>query len=271
VTAAVWNPTTYLAFADERSRPFADLTSRVGATAPRRVVDLGCGPGQLTAGLAQRWPGAEILGLDSSPEMIEAAQEHAGDDRVRFAVADLRTWTPDAPVDVIVTNATLQWVPDHLDLLPRLVDALAPDGWLALQVPANFGAPSHRLLYQLAADPRFATVTAGLERPAAPDATTYLAVLAGLGLAVDAWETTYLHVLKGPDPVFRWISGTGARPVLQALSEEQRAEFEPAYKQLLRDAYPEQPHGTVLPFRRTFAVAHKPGESTSGTGSEVDA
>jgi trans-aconitate 2-methyltransferase len=270
VSAAVWNPTTYLAFADERSRPFADLTSRVGATAPRRVVDLGCGPGQLTAGLAHRWPGAEITGLDSSPEMIEAAQEYA-DGSLRFEVADLRTWTAKAPVDVIVTNATLQWVPDHLDLLPRLVDALAPDGWLALQVPANFDAPSHQLLYQLAADPRFAAVTTGLERPAAPDATTYLAVLAGLGLDVDAWETTYLHVLTGPDPVFRWISGTGARPVLQALSDGQRAAFEHEYKQLLRDAYPEQPHGTVLPFRRTFAVAHKTGVGQSTNGSGADA
>jgi len=265
MSSAVWNPTTYLAFADERSRPFVDLTARIGATAPRCVVDLGCGPGQLTAGLAQRWPNADVLGLDRSPEMIEAAQEHA-DARVRFEVSDLRTWAPDEPVDVIVTNATLQWVPDHLDLLPRLAAALAPEGWLALQVPANFDAPSHRLLHQLAADPRFADTTAGLERPAAPDAATYLGVLAGLGLDVDAWETTYLHLLTGPDPVFRWISGTGARPILQALSDEQRATFEPEYKALLREAYPAQPHGTVLPFRRTFAVAHSRASSDLGDG-----
>ena len=257
MSTAVWNPTTYLAFADERSRPFADLTSRIGATAPRTVVDLGCGPGQLTAGLARRWPDAAVLGLDSSPEMIERARQHAGPG-LDFEVADLRAWTPDEPVDVIVSNATLQWVPDHLDLLPRLVDALAPGGWLAIQVPGNFDAPSHRLLYRLAADPRFAEATAGLERAAAPDAATYLGTLAGLGLEVDAWETTYLHVLDGPDPVFRWISGTGARPVLQALSDDQRPVFEAEYKALLREAYPEQPHGTVLPFRRTFAVAHKP-------------
>jgi len=264
VSTAVWNPTTYLAFADERSRPFADLTSRIGATAPRTVVDLGCGPGQLTAGLAQRWPDASIVGLDSSPEMIERAQQHRAPG-LAFEVADLQGWSPDTPVDVIVSNATLQWVPDHLDLLPRFVDALAPDGWLAIQVPGNFDAPSHRLLYQLAADPRFADSTQGLERAAAPDAAAYLAALARLGLAVDAWETTYLHVLDGPDPVFRWISGTGARPVLQALGEDQRPVFEQEYKALLRGPYPEQPHGTVLPFRRTFAVAHKPAAgSTTG-------
>jgi trans-aconitate 2-methyltransferase len=260
VSTAVWNPITYLAFADERSRPFADLTSRIGAHSPRRVVDLGCGPGQLTARLAQRWPDATIVGLDSSPQMIASAQEHATQ-HLSFDVADLRGWAPEQPVDVIVSNATLQWVPDHLDLLPRLVDALAPDGWLAIQVPGNFGAPSHRLLYQLAADPRFADATAGLERAAAPDAATYQAGLAGLGLEVDAWETTYLHVLTGPDPVFRWISGTGARPVLQALDDERRAVFETEYKALLREAYPEQPHGTVLPFRRTFVVAHKPARA----------
>jgi trans-aconitate 2-methyltransferase len=262
VSTAVWNPTTYLAFADERSRPFADLTSRIGATAPHTVVDLGCGPGQLTAGLARRWPDASIIGLDSSPEMIGRAQQHRAPG-LAFEVADLQGWSPDTPVDVIVSNATLQWVPGHLDLLPRFVDALAPNGWLAIQVPGNFDAPSHRLLHELAADPRFADSTQGLERAAAPDAATYLAALARLGLAVDAWETTYLHVLDGPDPVFRWISGTGARPVLQALGDDQRPVFEQEYKALLRKAYPEQPRGTVLPFRRTFAVAHKPAAGSA--------
>lgn len=268
---AIWNPETYLAFADERSRPFFDLTGRIGAVSPPTVVDLGCGPGQLTTTLAQRWPDAEIVGLDSSVEMIVKAREGsvesvASGAQVRFDVADLREWAPSGRVDVIVSNATLQWVPDHLELLPRLVGSLADDGWLAIQVPANFDAPSHRLLYQLAADPRFATATTGLERPAAPDASTYLAALTRLGLEVDAWKTTYLHVLTGPDPVFRWISGTGARPVLQALSDSQRAQFEPEYKEMLRQAYPEQDHGTVLPFRRTFVVAHK-SAATTGSGA----
>jgi trans-aconitate 2-methyltransferase len=251
-----WNPDTYLQFADERSRPFYDLVARVGSSDPYDVVDLGCGPGQLTASLADRWPTAQIVGLDSSAEMIEAAQEHARE-RVRFEVTDLRSWRPETPVDVIISNATLQWVPGHRDLLPHLVEALKPGGWLAFQVPGNFEEPSHRLLHELAADPRFVDATRGLERPAAEDSATYLADLAGLSCSVDAWETTYVHVLTGPDPVFRWISGTGARPVLQALSGEQGSIFEAEYSAALRSAYPAQSFGTLLPFRRIFVVAHK--------------
>jgi trans-aconitate 2-methyltransferase len=148
-------------------------------------------------------------------------------------------------------------VPGHLDLLPGLVDSLSPGGWLAIQVPGNFDEPSHLLLHELAADSRFAAATSGLERPVASDGETYLSVLLETGCRVEAWETTYLHVLSGPDPVFRWISGTGARPILQALGPALRAEFEAEYKQLLRAAYPAGRHGTVLPFRRVFAVAQK--------------
>lgn len=251
-----WNPATYLAYADERSRPFHDLVARIDSRSPATVVDLGCGPGQLTAGLAGRWPQAQIAGIDSSPEMIERAAEH-GSDRVAFEVADIADWRPAQPVDVIISNAALQWVPDHLALLPRLVEQLRPGGWLAFQVPGNFDQPSHVLLHALAGDPRFAAAAAGRERPAAHDPATYLANLARLGCTVDAWETTYLHVLTGPDPVFGWISGTGGRPVLQSLSGPQRVEFEAEYKAQLREAYPEQPFGTVLPFRRIFVVAQR--------------
>jgi trans-aconitate 2-methyltransferase len=251
-----WSPERYLRYADERSRPFHELLARVAVEQPRRVVDLGCGPGGLTAGLAERWPSAEVVGVDSSPEMIDAAAAYAGP-RVRFELGDIATWRPADPIDVIVANAALQWVPGHRGRLPGLVDALADGGWLAIQVPGNFDEPSHVLLHTMAADPRFAAATQGAQRPAAYDAATYLADLSGLGCTVDAWETTYLHVLHGPDPVFAWISGTGARPVLQALSAALRNEFENEYKELLRDAYPEQPHGTVLPFRRVFAVARK--------------
>ncbi len=260
---AHWNPETYLQFAAERSRPFYDLTSRIQATAPRQVVDLGCGPGQLTAGLADRWPAATILGIDDAPAMIDRAQQYAGE-RLRFQLGDLSAWTAVEPVDVLISNATLQWVPGHLDLLPRLVAALAPGGWLAIQVPGNFDQPSHQLLYGLAADPRFAPATAGLERPSAPDASTYLSHLAVLGLDVDAWETTYLHVLRGPDAVFRWMTGTGAGPFLQALSGEKRAEFETEYRALLHEAYPDHGFGSVLAFRRTFVVAHEPSSGPNG-------
>lgn len=254
---AVWDPGLYLEFADDRSRPFFDLVAQVPADAPASVVDLGCGPGQLTARLADRWQSARIVGVDSSPEMTARANQHAGP-RVSFQTGDLREWHPDTPVDVIISNATLQWLPEHRALLPGLVDRLSPGGWLAFQVPGNFDEPSHRLLHELAADPRFADYTAGVERPVSANPVDYVVDLTALGCSVNAWETTYLHVLTGPDPVFRWISGTGARPVLQALPNELRTRFVADYQAQLRAAYPEQPYGTVLPFRRVFVVARRP-------------
>jgi trans-aconitate 2-methyltransferase len=250
-----WDPERYLTYADERGRPFVELVARIGATAPRRVVDLGCGPGNLTALLKERWPEAEVGGLDSSPEMVAAADRVAG---VDFSVGDLRTWRPAAPVDVLVSNATLQWVPGHLDLLPDLVGHVAPGGWLAFQVPGNFDEPSHTIRRDLAADSRYAAFTAGVATPDAHDAATYLEALAGLGCTVDAWETTYLHVLTGEDPVFTWVSGTGARPTLQALPDDLRPEFEEEFRRRLREAYPAGPAGVVLPFRRVFVVAQVP-------------
>ena len=252
----VWDPDRYLVYADERGRPFVDLLARVAAETPARIVDLGCGPGNLTALLAERWPGADVLGVDSSPEMV--AQAAATVPSLRFVEGDLRTWEPAGPVDVLFSNATYQWVPDHLDLLPRLVGHVAPGGWLALQVPGNHDEPSHVLLRELAADPRFAPYTKGVARPHSHDPAVYAEALLDLGLRVDAWETTYLHLLAGEDPVFTWISGTGARPVLQALPEDLRADFVAEYKTLLRDAYPAGRHGTVLPFRRVFAVGQVP-------------
>jgi trans-aconitate 2-methyltransferase len=248
-----WDPDAYLAFADDRSRPFFDLLARVAAPQPASVLDLGCGPGNLTATLAQRWPTAHVHGVDSSAEMVQQARARETG-RLTFEVADLRDFRPARPVDVLVSNATLQWVPGHLDLLAELTAWLGPDSWVALQVPGNFEAPSHRLLHDLAADPRFAEHTAGVVHPASHDPEVYLARLRELGLQADVWETTYLHVLEGPDPVLRWVSATGARPVLQALPDGLRQEFEREYAAALRTAYPEQSFGTVLPFRRVFAV-----------------
>jgi len=251
----VWDPERYLVYADERGRPFVDLLNRVAATAPRRVVDLGCGPGTLTALLTERWPDADVLGVDSSPEMVQRAAEVEGP---RFEAGDVRTWEPGAPVDVLLSNATYQWVPGHLELLPRLVGHVAPGGWFAFQVPGNHHEPSHALLQRLADDPRFADLTRGVARPLSHDPQVYAAALRDLGLVVDAWETTYLHLLTGEDPVFTWISGTGARPTLAALPDHLRDEFVTEYKALLRDAYPPGPHGTDLPFRRVFVVARLP-------------
>jgi trans-aconitate 2-methyltransferase len=252
-----WDAQAYLSFEEERSRPFGDLITRVTVTTPGLVVDLGCGAGNLTERLARRWPWATVIGIDSSAEMIEASDEYASS-RVMFQHDDLRDWRPNRPVDVLVSNAALQWVPDHLELLAEWVDQVSPGGQIAIQVPGNFDEPSHRLLHELAADSRYAEHTGDVARPSAFGAEVYLAEFARLGCTVDAWETTYLHVLQGPDPVLRWISGTGARPILAALPPELRGEFEEQYATALRRAYPEQPIGTVLPFRRVFAVATRP-------------
>ena len=258
-----WDPDRYLTYADERGRPFLELLARIEAHEPGVVVDLGCGPGNLTRLLGERWPGAEVTGLDSSPEMVAAARDDGGG--VHFEVTDLRDWTSaehPAPVDVLVSNATLQWVPGHLELLPALVAAVAPGGWLAFQVPGNFEEPSHAIRAALAAEAPYAAHTAGVATPAAHDAATYLRALAALGCTVDAWETTYLHVLQGEDPVFTWVSGTGARPTLQALEDVDpalRDRFEAEFRRRLRAAYPPEPFGVVLPFRRVFVVARKGG------------
>jgi trans-aconitate 2-methyltransferase len=251
-----WDPERYLTYADERGRPFVELVARIGAEHPATVVDLGCGPGNLTRLLSERWPAARVTGVDSSPEMI--AKATGSESGVGFEVGDARTWVPEEPIGVLVSNATLQWIPGHLDLLPRLVDAVTPGGWLAFQVPGNFDEPSHTIRRDLAAEPRYAEQTAGVAVPDAHDAATYLAALASLGCAVDAWETTYLHVLHGEDPVFTWVSGTGAQPTLQALDPTLRPQFEDEFKRRLRAAYPETGHGVVLPFRRVFVVAQVP-------------
>lgn len=254
-----WDPSQYLRYADLRGRPFVELTARIGAESPSYVVDLGCGTGELTAMLAERWPAATVVGSDSSPDMIATAQQHAIPGRLSFTVEDLRRWEPQQPVDVLTANAVLQWVPGHLNLLDELVRALAPGGWLAFQVPDNFDEPSHTLLRDLRLSPRWrdqlgdgADRTAGVERPG-----TYLRKLIELGLTADVWQTSYEQVLPGDDAVLEWVKGTALRPVLSLLEDErERTEFLDEYAAALRDAYPQESFGTVFPFRRTFAVAH---------------
>jgi trans-aconitate 2-methyltransferase len=253
-----WDPAQYARFSDERSRPFFDLTGQVQADDPGLIVDLGCGSGELTVTLAQRWPAATVRGVDSSAEMIERADAGTGDQLI-FELADAAEFDASG-VDVLVSNALLQWVPGHQELLARWADELNPDGWLAFQVPANFGSPSHRLMRELADSARWRERLAGVLRhsDAVAEPAEYLALLAGAGLRVSAWQTSYLHVLAGPDPVLEWVRGTGLRPVLAALSPDEAAEFSAEYARLLREAYPARPFGTVFPFLRTFVVAHKP-------------
>jgi trans-aconitate 2-methyltransferase len=256
----MWDPGQYLRYAGERARPFFDLLSRVQAPDPGYVADLGCGPGNLTAVLADRWPGAEVLGVDNSPEMIAAAQEQARQHpALRFVLADIRDWRPERPADVIVSNAALQWVPDHLDAVRRWPGMLAAGGWLAFQLPGNFDQPTHTILLDLVKSDRWAPLLAGVSlNRQAGDPAGYLDLLARAGCTVDAWETTYLHVLHGPDPVVEWYRGTGLRPVLAALDPGQAGQFLAEYSRLIGEAYPAAPYGTVLPFRRVFVAAQVP-------------
>jgi trans-aconitate 2-methyltransferase len=253
-----WDPAQYALFNHERDRPFFDLIGQIGAAEPGLVVDLGCGSGELTATLAQRWPAAVVRGIDSSVDMIERGAARSGE-RLSFALGEAADFDATG-VDVLISNALLQWVPGHQALLSRWAGQLNADGRLAFQVPANFSAPSHRLMRELAASPRWRDRLAGVLRhdDAVAEPGEYLELLAGAGLRVNAWQTSYLHVLSGPDPVLEWVRGTGLRPVLQALSEDEAAEFTDAYTALLRQAYPARPFGTVFPFLRTFVVAHKP-------------
>jgi len=273
--STTWDPDRYLRFADQRGRPFQDLIARVGALSPARVVDLGCGPGNATELLVERWPDAGVLGLDNSAEMIEAAQKHAQPGHLEFRRADLRDWSADEPVDVLVTNATLQWVPDHLDLLPRLLDQVAPGGWFAMGVPGNFGAPSHTLLTELQQSERWADHFTGAEfRPASHEPAEYLHALTDAGARTEVWETTYYYVVDGENGVLDFVSSTALRPVVAELGGASSApaqSFTVAYADALRAAYPPTKlYGRtvqILPYRRIFAVAHKPAAAASPSDS----
>jgi trans-aconitate 2-methyltransferase len=318
----MWDAGQYLRFGGERARPFFDLVAQVGATSPRYVADLGCGPGNLTAVLAGRWPEATVVGVDNSPEMIEAARASTengawdsaagsaagspeGDGgreslarglwgagspmpggpgglsprtdsvtggsapgggtvpNLSFELGDVRDWRPERPLDVLVCNAVLQWVPGHDELLLRWADLLAPGGWLAFQLPGNFDQASHVIVRELAESPRWRGLLgdARLNRQAG-DPADYVALLARPGFAVNAWETSYLHILPGENPVLEWTKGTTLRPVLAALDAEQAAAFVREYGERVAAAYPPHPFGTIFPFRRVFTVVRRAGLST---------
>jgi trans-aconitate 2-methyltransferase len=250
-----WDPVQYGRYAGERGRPFVELLARIDCAAPEAVVDLGCGTGELTRSLATRWPEALVRGIDSSAEMIARAPR---DGAVTFSVGTAEEFSA-ADVDVLISNAALQWVPTHRELIVRWAGELRGGGWLAFQVPANFGAPSHVLMRELAASPRWRAqldgVLRGTESTASP--LEYLELLAGAGCEVDTWQTEYVHVLQGEDPVLEWVRGTGLRPVLAALSAADAERFAAEYAERLRDAYPRRPHGTAFPFARTFVVARR--------------
>ena len=257
-----WDPAKYAQFGGHRDQPFFDLTARIVADQPRIVVDLGCGPGNLTSSLAERWPEADVVGVDSSADMLQRAAPLARQfPSLRFERGDIAGWEPAPGTDVVVSNAALQWVPGHQDLMRRWLSELETGSWFALQVPGNFDAPSHVLMRELAASPRWASRLDGVLRggDSAGNAADYLGILLDAGYDADAWETTYQHVLPGPDPVLDWVRGTALRPVLAALSAADAVLFEEEYAAALRAAYPPGRHGTLFPFRRIFAVGRKVG------------
>jgi trans-aconitate 2-methyltransferase len=249
-----WDPKTYLAFGAERTRPAADLLSRVPLEQPRRVADLGCGPGNSTALLRARWPQAEIDAIDFAPEMLADARKSGVD--ARFIEADIAEWTPEGSYDVIYSNAALQWLGNHQVLMPRLLSFIRPGGVLAVQVPRNFEERCHVLIRQAVSDPRWRDELKDVRdwwNVLEPEA--YFDLLHPGAKSIDLWETRYFHVLKGKDPVFHWMMGTGLRPFAAALKSPLKDAFLEHYCGLLADAYPPRPGGrTIHRFLRLFFV-----------------
>lgn len=249
-----WDPDVYMKFANERTRPAKELLARIPIASPHRVIDLGCGPGNSTAMLVARWPHAEIEGLEPSPEMLARAK--ASGARAIWTLGNVEGWSPAAPYNVVFSNATLHWIADHRALLPRLIGHVADGGALAFQVPRNFDAPSHVLMREVATAGPWAKKLANARQVNVLSPDAYFDILAPLTRSLDIWETTYLHVLEGEDPVLTWVSGTGLRPFVQPLETEEREQFIAEYRKRLREAYPRRADGkTLLPFQRLFVVA----------------
>jgi trans-aconitate 2-methyltransferase len=254
-----WDPAQYLKFAGQRLRPAVDLLARVDAADPRTVFDLGAGAGNVTQLLAARWPRARITGVDESPQMLAKAAAVAP--AITWQRADLASWRPPAPADVVYSNAALHWLGGHDRLFPALLEALAPGGVLAVQMPRNFQAPSHALIAEtVRSGPWRAALEPLLREQPVAEPAFYYDVLAPRAAALDIWETEYLQVLEGPDPVKEWVKGTWLGPLLAALAEPERGRFEARYAELAARAYPRRPDGrTLFPFRRLFIVATAPG------------
>ncbi|MFA7429687.1 MAG: trans-aconitate 2-methyltransferase [Rhodospirillaceae bacterium] len=255
-----WDPALYLKYGGERTRPAADLLARVPVIDPLQVVDLGCGPGNSTALLAARWPSAHVTAIDSDHAMLDRAWRSGP--RCRYLQADITTWQPDQPPDVIFSNAVLHWLDDHATLFPRLMRLLPPGGVLAVQMPCNFEAPSHALLRQVARSGPWAKTLEPLlrDKPVA-EPEIYHRWVAPLSSALEIWETTYLVRLSGADPVLSWVRGTALRPLLDALDDKAAGMYEATYAERLREAYPREADGvTLFPFRRLFIVATRAEE-----------
>ncbi|MDA8107131.1 MAG: methyltransferase domain-containing protein [Betaproteobacteria bacterium] len=252
-----WDPSQYLKFAGERIRPALDLLARIPASAPETVVDLGCGAGTLATLLLERWPRATLIGVDSSPEMLAKARaDHPG---VTFVEADVAAWRPQQPVDVLYSNAALHWLPGHDALIPGLLTSVRPWGWLAIQMPRNFGAPSHTCVADaIAQGPWRTRLEAFLRRQPVAEPQHYWRLLHGGCARLEIWETEYLQVLEGDNPVAEFTKGTWLRHFLDRLDEPERSAFEADYRARVNAAYPTEADGrTLFPFRRLFIVAQR--------------
>lgn len=254
-----WDPSQYLKFAGERLRPALDLLQRIPVESPGTVVDLGCGAGNLAPLLLQRWPKARLVGVDSSPEMLARARaDHPG---ASFAQADVASWRPKQPVDVLYSNAALHWLDHHERLFPALLEAVKPGGWLAVQMPRNFDAPSHATIVQtIEQGPWRAKLEPQLRRKPTQDPRFYWNVLHGRTSALDIWECEYLQVMKGENPVAEFTKGSWLKQFLDRLQEPERSAFEADYRARVGRAYRKESDGsTLFAFRRLFIVAQRNG------------
>lgn len=249
---ADWNPSLYLQFASERTRPAAELLSRVAKPSARYVADLGCGPGNSTELLRDAWPDAVITGVDNSPAMLDQARTALPD--CQFVEADISRWQPSRPLDVLYANASLQWITDHEQLFPHLASLLAAGGVLAAQMPDNWQEPSHTLMRQVNAEMGYAP----RGRRPLPTVQTYCDLLNGAGCEVDIWRTTYYHPMASHRAIVEWLSATGLRPYVQHLDEEARQAFLQRYEALLAEHYPRQQNGQILlAFPRLFIIGRR--------------
>lgn len=251
-----WSAAQYLKFNDERTRPVRDLVAQIPFSGEGRVVDIGCGPGNSTEVLANAFPNAELSGFDTSPDMIEKAKKTLPN--VSFELADAASWKPDGPVDVLFSNAVFQWLPDHIDILPRLMDHLQPGGTLAIQMPDNLAQPIHVEMRRVASEGTWAEQLKNAARePLAPPVDYYNALLPKSS-RIDIWHTVYNHPLDGVDAVVEWVKGTGLKPFIDPLSNDERAKFLATYRDALVSHFQPAANGKVLlPFPRLFIVAQK--------------
>ncbi len=254
-----WDPAQYLRFAGERMRPAVDLLARVSSDAPATVVDLGCGAGNLAPLILGRWPQARLTCVDSSPEML--AKARAQYPKAQFVQGDIARWRPAAPVDLLYSNAALHWLDGHDQLIPGLLEAVAPSGFLAIQMPRNFGAPSHSTIVEaIEQGPWRAKLEPHLRRDPVAAPGEYWRMLQARAASLEIWETEYLQVLSGENPVAEYTKGSWLKQFLDRLEGPEKAAFEADYRRRVAAWYPPQADGrTLFPFRRLFIVAQRGG------------